>query len=166
MRCQRWVVGVGGGALLYELLATRDSFSHTCESTRALQSQRYDTIHGSVCRAFRCAPASCARLRQRFVTPCDDNVTLVEPRSHCHHRVSQSVESHIIDHTIAVSYITMYTIFITHHTLTSHIIQCHPVWSPNATESLALVVRAVSVHGVVCARAQPPPCSQGELHAI
>jgi hypothetical protein len=64
MRCQRWVVGVGGGALLYELLATRDSFSHTCESTRALQSQRYDTIHGSVCRAFRCAPASCARLRQ------------------------------------------------------------------------------------------------------
>ena len=28
------------------------------------------------------------------MTPCDDNVivTLVEPRSHCHHRVSQSVE--------------------------------------------------------------------------
>jgi len=37
-------VGVGGGALLYELLATRDSFSHTCESTRALQSQRYDAF--------------------------------------------------------------------------------------------------------------------------
>ena len=64
---------------------------------------------------------------RRFVTPCGHNVTLVEPRSHCDHRVSQSVASHIIDHTIAVSYITMYTTFITHHMLTSHITQCHSV---------------------------------------
>ena len=35
--------------------------------------------------------------------------------------MSQSVISHIIDHTIAVSYITMYSTFITHHMLTSHI---------------------------------------------
>ena len=64
---------------------------------------------------------------RRFVTPCGHTVTLVLPRSQCDHRVSQSAASHIIDHTIAVSYITMYTTFITHHMLTSHITQCHPV---------------------------------------